>query len=58
MFVYKYSHGLWVRLAQPFGMEKDPVSGPDWADVWVIVVGNQHDALAISPVLLNSISDF
>jgi hypothetical protein len=39
-------------------MEKDPVSGPDWADVWVIVVGDQRYALAVLPVLLNLISDF
>jgi hypothetical protein len=45
-------------LAQPFGAEKDPVSSPKWANVWVIVVGDQRDALAILPILLNSISDF
>jgi hypothetical protein len=39
-------------------MEKVPVSGPNWANVWVIIVGNQRDALAILPILLNSISDF
>jgi hypothetical protein len=39
-------------------MEKDPVSGPDWADVWVILVGNQRDALAVLPVFLNLKRDF
>jgi hypothetical protein len=45
-------------LAQPFGTEKDPVNGPNWANVWVIVVGDQRDALAILPILRNLISDF
>jgi hypothetical protein len=45
-------------LAQPFGTEKDPVCGLNWANVWVIVVSIQRDALAILPILLNSISDF
>jgi hypothetical protein len=45
-------------LAQPFGTEKDPESGSNWTNIWVIVVGYQRDALAILPILLNLISDF
>ncbi len=38
-------------------MKKNPVCSSDWADVWVIINGNQSDGLTIIPILLDLKTD-